>query len=44
MHPAFQHNNYVIKRFTPESLIEKVKQTLDRARGAAAAPAVAKAA
>jgi two-component system chemotaxis response regulator CheY len=28
-------NNYVVKPFTPETLLEKVKQTLDRAKGAA---------
>ena len=28
-------NNYVIKPFTPESLVEKVQQTLDKARVAA---------
>jgi two-component system chemotaxis response regulator CheY len=30
-------NNYVVKPFTPESLTEKVKQTLDKCRVAAAA-------
>lgn len=29
-------NNYVIKPFTPEALIEKVKQTMDRLRAVAA--------
>lgn len=32
-------NNYVVKPFTPESLIEKVKQTLDKAKGSTAAAA-----
>jgi two-component system, chemotaxis family, chemotaxis protein CheY len=32
-------NNYVVKPFTPESLIEKVKQTLEKAKGAPAAAA-----
>jgi two-component system chemotaxis response regulator CheY len=30
-------NNYVIKPFTPDSLLERVKQTLDKAKAAAAA-------
>jgi two-component system chemotaxis response regulator CheY len=30
-------NNYVIKPFTPDTLMEKVKQTLDRVKSAAAA-------
>jgi len=30
-------NNYVIKPFTPDSLLERVKTTMDKVRGAAAA-------
>jgi two-component system, chemotaxis family, chemotaxis protein CheY len=30
-------NNYVIKPFTPDSLLERVKQTLEKAKAAAAA-------
>lgn len=32
-------NNYVIKPFTPETLLEKIKQTLDRLKAPAAAAA-----
>jgi len=32
-------NNYVIKPFTPESLLDRVKQTLDKAKPAAAVAA-----
>ncbi len=32
-------NNYVVKPFTPEALMEKVKQTLDKAKAPAAAAA-----
>jgi two-component system chemotaxis response regulator CheY len=28
-------NNYVIKPFTPETLLEKVKQTMDKLKAAA---------
>ena len=34
-------NNYVIKPFTPDSLLERVRTTMDKVRGAAAAAPVA---